>query len=93
MADREKKRARDRRAQSQCQKRRRDILNAVKVEIGCKRCGYNEHPAALHFHHVRGPKLFNIGRSMGYSAAVMEAEIAKCDVLCADCHHAEHRNG
>lgn len=44
--------------------------------------------AVLHFDHVpeRGPKLFNIGNG-DYAIKSVQAEIAKCDVVCAN-HHA-----
>jgi len=44
----------------------------------------------MHFHHVRGPKLFNIGNSLGKSLATIETEIAKCVILCANCHILRH---
>ena len=50
-------------------------------------CGYNLHPAALEFDHVNGVKLFNIGEQIGsYSREKLWEEIAKCDVVCANCH-------
>ena len=67
--------------------RRYGILQDIKMESGCADCGYKEHPEALEFDHVRGEKLFTISASMARSAAVMEAEIAKCEVVCSNCHH------
>ena len=32
--------------------RLRDYVNQVKVERGCERCGYNENPRNLQWHHV-----------------------------------------
>ena len=54
----------------------------------CIDCGFNQHPAALHFDH-RDPsqKSFNIGSSVSrrtWSELVIEAE--KCDIRCANCH-------
>lgn len=64
----------------------------VKVERGCKKCGYNAHPNALDFHHRPGVlKLFTLG-GPGFanrSWAAIEEEIEKCDVLCANCHRIE----
>lgn len=65
-------------------------LAEIKLAHGCLRCGYREHPAALSFHH-RDPatKKFTIGK--GYHAAEkLLAEIAKCDVLCENCHRVLH---
>lgn len=67
--------------------KRRDKLNQIKQERGCARCGYNEHPAALHFdHRDHTQKSFNISQDPKRSWETIEAEIAKCDVLCANCH-------
>lgn len=46
----------------------------------------------LHFHH-RDPatKLFNVAAEVRRRRSLLEAEIAKCDVLCALCHSARHR--
>ncbi|WP_201377047.1 hypothetical protein [Ktedonobacter robiniae] len=79
--------------------RRRNELkvrfNQYKTTLCCIRCGEN-HPACLHFHH-RDPaeKDFAmcdiIGRSY-ISAKRLEKEIAKCDVLCGNCHAIHHWN-
>jgi hypothetical protein len=53
---------------------------------GCCLCGYNAHPAALDFNHVRGEKLFNVSQDPKVAKAKLLAEIEKCDVLCANCH-------
>jgi hypothetical protein len=61
---------------------------AIKITEGCCDCGYNAHPAALHFDHVTEPKLGAISDliKQGVAWAVIEAEIAKCEVRCANCH-------
>ena len=63
-------------------------IQAYKVEQGCVDCGYAEHPAALQFDHLPGEdKLFNIGEQVGnYRVETIWAEIAKCEVVCANCH-------
>jgi cytochrome P450 len=41
----------------------------------------------MDFDHVRGKKLFNISEGFRLCAPLkMAAEIAKCDVVCANCH-------
>lgn len=58
---------------------------------GCKVCG-EPHFACLDFHH-RDPKekKFNIGMQVGtYSLKKLRVEVAKCDVLCANCHRKLH---
>ena len=54
---------------------------------GCARCGFKEHPTALHFHHLNpAEKEFNIAQNTGLAFSRLKAEIAKCIVLCANCH-------
>lgn len=64
------------------------IIDEAKAG-GCIRCG-ESHPACLQFHH-RDPstKLFAITR-WSKSALKLRAEIAKCDILCANCHFKHH---
>lgn len=60
---------------------------AYKLEKGCVDCGYNKHPAALDFDHLPGTeKLRDIkcGQHLGWEA--LQAEVAKCEVVCANCH-------
>jgi hypothetical protein len=68
------------------QRERRERLNRIKVEAGCARCGFNAHPAALDFNHIRGEKKFNISQDPKRAWADIEAEMAKCEVLCRNCH-------
>lgn len=51
-------------------------------------CGYREHPAALDFDH-RDPtakRMSSIAKHLTRRWEVVLAEIAKCDVVCANCH-------
>lgn len=66
--------------------KRRGILSDLKVEFGCADCGYNENPAALQFDHVRGEKLHEVSKMLSFKAADVEAELRKCEVVCANCH-------
>lgn len=65
-------------------------LDEYKVERGCVDCGFNVHPAALEFHHIKGKKEFNIsqGKHLGWNTIL--SEIAKCEVVCANCHRMRH---
>ncbi len=49
-------------------------------------CGYAEHAEALQFDHVRGEKLHNVSQIAAFSEARLWAEVAKCEVRCANCH-------
>jgi hypothetical protein len=67
-------------------------LNDIKNTLKCSRCDEN-HPACLDFHHVdTSTKEFNLGDCVrkGYSKERIEAEIAKCIILCANCHRKLH---
>lgn len=68
--------------------RKIELIHQHKLSLGCADCGYNKHPAALEFDHRPGEKkLFNIGEKVGsYAIERIWAEIAKCDVVCANCH-------
>jgi transposase len=71
-------------------KRRRAVKRILVEEAGgaCKLCGYNRVPAALQFHHLdRAQKAFELshrGATLALDAA--RAEVAKCVLLCANCH-------
>ncbi len=42
----------------------------------------------MDFDHVRGEKKFNLGSvlALNVSAEILDEEIAKCDIVCANCH-------
>ena len=66
---------------------RSPVIDAIKMEHGCVDCGYDAHPAALHFDHVDpSTKLFGIAKGLTRSWSAILAEIAKCEVRCANCH-------
>jgi len=56
------------------------------MEAGCAQCGFDSHPAALDFNHTHGTKSFGIGNDPKRKWSDILAEIAKCEVLCANCH-------
>lgn len=60
---------------------------------GCIKCGEKD-PACLDFHHRNGKldKLGNIGTFRKFGKQRILDEIAKCDVLCANCHRKHHRD-
>ena len=65
----------------------------------CSICGYSKCPAALDYHHRAGTvKRFAVSTWMGGHAhndqnkKLLLKELAKCDVLCANCHRELHWN-
>lgn len=70
----------------------KDWFADLKSKLKCSRCGF-DHPAAIQFHHSDPSKKdFSLsqGVTMGYSRERILEEIAKCEVLCANCHFIEH---
>jgi hypothetical protein len=87
------------------QKKRLWVI-ADKLARGCADCGYRQHVEALEYDHRPGeekwtltatgrvwrPSAFNIS----WSLERIQTEVAKCDVVCANCHRvrsAERRAG
>lgn len=78
---------------SQGRTRRAEIntfLRDYKLLIGCKDCGYHAHHAALEFHHEGSDKTLNLSFAKSLSQA--KSEMAKCIVLCSNCHRVRHWN-
>ena len=76
------------RAKSHREKRRQEI----KQDLKCAQCG-ESHPACLVFHHIDPTqKEYTIGYMLNrsYSLDRINVEIAKCIVLCANCHSKLH---
>ena len=61
-------------------------LAEIKEASGCVDCGINNH-ILLDFDHLKDKK-YNISRMIhdGFSWAAIKKEIAKCEVVCANCH-------
>lgn len=65
-----------------------------KSTLSCSNCGFS-HPAALDFHHTNPEeKELSVAtmQNRGYGKARILAEIAKCVVLCANCHRILHHD-
>lgn len=73
------------------QARHRGELRAVvqrTKDVPCADCGRRYPSYVMDFDHRRGKKRMVVARMAagGYSVASVLAEIAKCDVVCANCH-------
>ena len=64
-----------------------DYVDQVKRRP-CADCGGHFPPFIMDFDHVRGDKMAEISKLRGARAsrARLEAELAKCEVVCANCH-------
>jgi hypothetical protein len=52
----------------------------------CKDCKNTFHTCQMDWDHVRGKKLFNLCGNMFRSREAILKEVAKCDLVCANCH-------
>jgi hypothetical protein len=82
------------RARDQARRKpRRDHADAVKLERGCADCGIrSEHPEIYDFDHGDGEKVASIATLV--TKGTWEdflAELAKCEVVCANCHRIRTR--
>jgi hypothetical protein len=85
-----KQRKRDKETKARLYAERREWLQATKIGRGCDRCGYNTCAAALHYHHLDpSTKVRSVGLMMSYSEKSILMEMAKCELLCANCHAEE----
>lgn len=86
-------RERTRKQQIGRRKQIKEWYTAYKATLVCEKCGEN-HVACLDFHH-KADKEDNISRLVLSSIDKLKREIAKCTVLCANCHrklHYEQKN-
>jgi hypothetical protein len=72
-------------------KAQRDRLSAyisTKKLHPCLDCKQTYHPFVMDFDHVRGEKLADVAdmANQRYTEEAIDAEIAKCDLVCSNCH-------
>ena len=78
----------------QGQRETRDYIQSLKHQ--CSKCGYDKCVEALEFHHINSQdKDSALSRYIKrvFSPALKELidkEVSKCVVLCANCHREEH---
>src|SRR5690349_10440895 len=70
-------------------KEQRDFIWQAK-SVPCADCGIQYDPWIMDFDHVRGEKKYNLNRLMQISVnyQTIRDEIAKCEVVCSNCHRA-----
>lgn len=86
-ANREKSRKANREYMAQRRTERKAFIYALK-DRPCMDCGGEFHPVCMQFDHRDSTqKKFNVGERFALARMVdLEAEIAKCDIVCANCH-------
>lgn len=80
------KRATAKQRQINC-RRAREYVRQYLLVHPCTDCPETD-PVVLEFDHVHGDKRSSVAKlvSSGYSTRVIQAEIDKCEVVCANCH-------
>jgi hypothetical protein len=63
----------------------RVLVDALK-SAPCMDCGNLFPPVCMDFDHVRGNKRQNVSLMVPYAPEALFDEIAKCDVVCSNCH-------
>ncbi len=78
--------ARDRRQKAQT------AFNKYKISIGCQQCGYYSYGGSLDFHHRKpnDKKRRIAATTWVYHTKAIKEEIAKCILLCKNCHYETH---
>lgn len=66
-------------------------IRKIKAERGCERCGEKD-PLVLTFHHKdSSTRKYTVSGMGAHSIEVIDTEIAKCVVLCRNCHVRVHQ--
>lgn len=65
--------------------RARTWIDTLKASP-CKDCGNTYHPSVMEFDHTGADKTACVGHLKRASKARILAEIAKCELVCANCH-------
>ena len=75
-------------SREQWRQRNRNWIKGVKESNPCADCLQYFPSYVMQFDHVRGVKSFTIGACSRFTKgrAKIEAEMAKCDIVCANCH-------
>ena len=63
----------------------RTLIDSTK-DVPCLDCSQRFPPECMDFDHVRGEKFAGVGRMGHVNLERIRLEIAKCEVVCANCH-------
>lgn len=71
----------------------KEFSRNIRDQTPCADCGNQYRYWAMDFDHVRGEKILDVCRMVGwYSLKAVKEEIAKCDIVCAVCHRYRTQN-
>lgn len=62
------------------------LLVAAAKDQSCFDCKNKFPTPCMDFDHIRGEKIFELSKARKYSYEVVRKEIAKCELVCANCH-------
>src|SRR5712664_4689438 len=66
--------------------KQKSFVNFLKA-APCQDCGNTFPPECMDFDHVRGDKTTEVSALLGFASLErLQLEIAKCDLVCANCH-------
>lgn len=67
-------------------KRLKEYISSLK-NVPCTDCGIKYPPYIMDFDHLpKYEKKYNVGTLSSYSVRVIDEEVKKCEVVCANCH-------
>ena len=66
----------------------KSYVNSIRATTACADCNLFFPPVCMDFDHVRGVKVNDVGHLVASGRPIEEltAEIAKCDLVCSNCH-------
>lgn len=68
-------------------------LDEIKSNTPCMDCGISYPPCVMDYDHINGNKKFNVSQGLrDYSRDTLLEEIAKCELVCANCHRIRTRD-
>ena len=85
LANSEKHKANAALARKQHRANNQELIRQYKNKP-CADCGKSYPYYVMDFDHISGTKLSNIASMVQYSTRRLLAEIAKCEVVCSNCH-------
>jgi hypothetical protein len=74
--------------------RRKEFYRKIALlkQDSCMDCGFKFQPVSMDFDHVRGTKVATVSQMRTFSWGRVTLELAKCDLVCANCHRIRTNN-